>query len=265
MNTTTCGDSTHENDCLCDVEIKQISTIAPIDPERYWGMRFALNAEHNLDSQQNILKLFEALCTAKDRVTVKMAEPKKRRVDQLENFQRRDSKGRLLASKDLKNKLKQFVAEGRSMLDAPKEFNCTWSDCLGSLTQGAESEVWGWSQQFWAQLEAFMLGHDTWCGYRALMKQFNIGRGPATQLERLYRHANFTERARAHQCATALLIASPRAKSAWIIKKVGQQNLTITTEQVISLRARLTETGLIPKRGILMEEWRQQTQAEPVA
>ena len=255
MSLLDCGVEEHVEDCLCDVIVTEISKIAPIDPERYWGMRFALGFnQYNLDSDEAIIDCFEALAHAKD--TVSNLHTRTMKVEDLENFERRDDRGFKRASKELKVKLKKFVKEGRSMLDAPSEFQCTWADCLGSLTQGRESEVWGWSREMWADIEAFILGQDEWCGYRALMRQFSIGRGPATQLENLYRHANFTDTARAHQCAKALLIQSPRAKGDWIIKKVKQNGLTISREQVISLRARLTEQGLIPKRGILMEDYR---------
>ena len=244
MTMTDCGVAAHEEDCVCDVVIDEITEIAPIDPERYWGMRFALEWKHNVDSPESILDLLEALAVAKD--TAK----------NMSQWERLDRWGNKRASKDLKEGIEQYLQAGNSIVDAPHHFSKPWSECVAAVTQGVPSEVWSWSKSHWAHIEAFIFEHDEWCGYRALMRKFNMGRGAAVTVQRLYRTAEHNEQAKALQCARAYMIESPRQKREWFQKKVRAHGYEITDEQVVALRTRLRETGLIPPRNVPMADWR---------
>lgn len=242
-----CGVAAHPEDCLCDVKVVSPVEIANnIDPEKFWGMRIALNGGHSYDTDEDILNLLEALALAKDAVA------------NMASFDRVDERGKLRASMDLKAKLKQFLRDGNSIVDAPRTFQVSWGLCLASLTQGTPSTLWAWDEQFWAQIEDYIISHDTWCGYRALMKEFNIDRGPAQMLEKLYRDVNYAEHAKALAYAREMYISSPRAHKTWIHKKLAERGYSLTDEQLTQLRARLREARLVPDRTISVDEWRKQ-------
>lgn len=171
-----CGVDAHAYDCLCDVKIVSPAQIAHnIDPERFWGMKVAMNAGYDVDSDEDILDLLEALALAKDA------------VENMAGFDRHDAKGKLRASKDLKEKIIIYLRDGNSIVDAPRHFETSWANCLAAITQGNPSVVWRWPERFWAEIEDFIFQHEKWCGYRALMREFDIERGAAVTLERLYR------------------------------------------------------------------------------
>ena len=242
-----CGVVAHPDDCLCDVKVvSPVEIENNIDPDKFWGMRIALDGGHSYDTDEDILSLLEALALAKDAVA------------NMASFDRYDERGKLRASKELKVKLKQFLRDGNSIIDAPRTFGASWGLCLASLTQGTPSALWAWDEQFWAQIEDYIISHDTWCGYRALMQEFNIDRGPAQQLERLYRDVNYAEHAHALGYARQMYISSPRAHKTWIHKKLAERGYSLTDDQLRQVRTRLREAGLVPDRNMTMGEWREQ-------
>lgn len=242
-----CGVSAHPEDCLCDVVVVTPTKIARrISPETFWGMKMAFDAGYGHETDEEILKLFEALALAKDAAV------------NLQNFDRFDSRGKLRASSELREKILQFLKEGNSIVDAPRTFKESWGNCLASITAGNTSAVWSWSEKFWAQIEDFIMEHDEWCGYRALMREFNIDRGPATVVERLYRDAVKNESAPALAYAREMYINSPRASRKWIHKKLSQRGYSLTDDQLRQVRTRLREAGLVPDRTVTVGEWREQ-------
>lgn len=242
-----CSVDAHEADCLCDVQIvSPVEIDDNIDPDRFWGMRAALNGGHSYDTDEDILNLLEALALAKD-AAANMA-----------SFDRYDSKGVLRASMELRDQLLVFIGDGNSIVDAPRTFRTSWGNCLAAITKGVASTMWAWPERFWAQIEDYIFSHDEWCGYRALMREFNIERGPATALERLYKDAVKNESAPALAYARELYLKSPRAKTPWMKKKLAERGYTLTEDQLTQLRARLRESGLVPDRNITVAEWRQQ-------
>lgn len=240
-----CGVDAHAEDCLCDVKIVYPVEIANnIDPERFWGMGIALDGGHSYESDEDILNLLEALALAKDAVA------------NMEGFDRYDVKGKLRASKDLKEQIYIFLKDGNSIVDAPRQFKTSWANCLAAITQGVPSAVWGWPERFWAQIEDFIMEQDEWCGYRALMRKFDIERGAAVTLERLYREATYAESAAALAYARELYLRSPRAKTPWMMKKLEQRGYTLTDDQLQQLRARLRQAGLTPDWNMTVSEFR---------
>lgn len=240
-----CGVVAHPDDCLCDVNVVSPVEIANnIDPERFWGMEIALDGGHSYESDEDIVNLLEALALAKDAVA------------NMEGFDRYDAKGKLRASKDLKEQICVFLKDGNSIVDAPRQFKTSWANCLAAITQGVPSAVWGWPERFWAQIEDFIMEQDEWCGYRALMRKFDIERGSAVTLERLYREATYAESAAALAYARELYLRSPRAKTPWMMKKLEQRGHTLTDNQLHQLRARLRQAGLTPDTTITVDQWR---------
>lgn len=239
-----CGVEAHDEDCLCDVAIGAITEIAPIDPERFWGMRFALERKHDLDSAESILDLLEALALAKD-AAVNMS-----------NFDNVDAKGVVRASAELKTQVEQWVRDGNSIIDAPRAFSTSWANVLAAITKGTPSTVWSWSEPMWAQIEDWVMAHDTWQGYRACMRKFKIERGAAMTVERLYRDASHAEGSGAASAIRSLLLRSPRQKNAWVVAKCAELGYTITRADVTAMRSRLREQGLMPARSQKISDWR---------
>lgn len=242
--TMTCGQQGHDEECVCDVRVGHATEIAPIDPERYWGMRIALDSGMTLDSPEEILDLLEALARAKDAAV------------NMRGFDREDTRGVLRASVELKNKIEDFLRQGNSIVDAPRHFCEPWANCVAAITGGRPSVVWSWPESFWAQIEDFICTQDEWCGYRRLMREFSIERGAAQTLERLYRDAEYAERTAALRYARSLLIQSPRCKRVWVIDKCAKAGYTVSEDDVTSIRSRLREAGLMPARSQSMADWR---------
>jgi len=239
-----CGVGAHDEDCLCDVTIETITQIAPIDPERFWGMRFALERKHDLDSAESILDLLEALALAKD-AAVNMA-----------NFDNVDAHGVVRASSELKTQVEQWVRDGNSIIDAPRAFSTSWANVLAAITKGTPSTVWSWSEPMWAQIEDWVMAHDEWQGYRACMRTFKIERGAAMTIERLYRHASHAEGSGAASAIRSLLLRSPRQKNSWVVAKCAELGYTIARADVTAMRSRLREQNMLPARGQKMSDWR---------
>lgn len=243
-----CGVSAHPPDCLCDVVIDDPVEIATnISQDTYWGMKIALDAGYDTETEEQLIDLLEALALAKD------AQVNLKSFDRFEQ-------GKLRGSMELKDKLMLFLKEGNSIVDAPRTFQTSWGNCLASITAGNPSAIWGWPERFWAQIEDFIMEHDEWCGYRALMREFDIDRGPAQIIEKLYRDAHKSVSAAALAYARELYITSPRARTPWLIQKLEDRGYTLTNDQLIQLRARLREAGVIPDRNITVTEWRKKDQ-----
>ncbi|MGA0710163.1 MAG: hypothetical protein ACO3O7_05695 [Ilumatobacteraceae bacterium] len=243
MTVDTCGVAAHSEECLCDVVVDDVCDIVPLDPKTTWGLSFALNAGHHLEDPEAILNLLEALALAKD-AAVNMVHFDPRR-------------GEVRATEKLRLRLKEWIEQGESLIDAPAQFRVSWGEILASLTQGQPSSMWAWSESMWAEIEDFIFAHDDWCGYRALMRRFDITRANAQSLEKLYREAVRRVPASTRAAMIAAILRSPVQKSHKIANMIGRDGHTVTADDVNRARHHLRKRGLLPVRDRqTISEWR---------
>ena len=240
-----CGILEHDEDCLCDVHVAAPTVIQAIDPKTFWALNLAMDAGHTFDDDESILNTLEALAKAKD-------------ASQYVNV-RGNRKRMLKVDMDLKKDIKSKIREGHSMADMPSILSNSWSNITYSLTQGAASMVWGWPKEFWGIVEDYIYTQETWPGFRALMKEFNIDRGPATIVERLYRDVCEERNYETYMRARQLTLNVPTRRLHWQMIYLEREGIKMERYELQAIRTRLRCINKIPKRMERMEDFRART------
>lgn len=240
-----CGTKDHEEDCLCDVHVDAPIAIFPLDPKTFWGLKVAMDSGHTLDDTESILDVLEALCKAKDMMQF---------VNLISN-----SGKPMRVNNDLRVATRNLIRQGHSMTDMPNLLHESWSKIMFSLTNGVGSMVWTWPKEMWGAVEDYLYTQETWPGYRAIMRRFDIERGPATVVERLYRdicsETNHSNYMRARQ----FVLDVPTRRLHYHMKYLEREGITMQRFEMQAIRTRVRAVGAIPRRTEKMADFRART------
>jgi hypothetical protein len=157
---------------------------------------------------------------------------------------------------DLRIATKNLISQGHSMADMPRLLKTSWSKIMFSLTNGVGSMVWTWSKEMWGTVEDYLYTQETWPGYRAIMRRFEIERGPATVVERLYRDVCSRTDYDSYVRARQFVLDVPTRRLHYHMEYLQREGITMQRFEMRAIRTRVRSIGAIPKRTERMSDFR---------
>lgn len=244
MSPAGCNVLAHDEECLCDVAIGE-PTVIEFDPTRFWGVRIAESAGFRWDEgPEKLLDLLEALAKAKDA------------AKNMASFDSMDKHGVARASKALHDDVVDWIGQGESIVDAPRQFKQSWGNVIAALTGGRPSELWTFSEQWWAEFEDWADTQDA-VRYRAITREFNISRSSAQTLQRLYATEQRVARLHKINRTKEIIVQYPRQKPKFLRRVIHEETgWDITTDELGRLRAGLRRANKIPNHHERVTEFR---------